>query len=132
MTNRNIDQRNQHWDKILVWVGPLSWPVMAIYVLISSREMWGGLIALYIAIPISLAIHVIAPLTLIILVFYRRRRGQRIGKMIRWGLLYYALIPLIIFAILLWTQGISGTLALGGEMTRMIREVIRSVSSRNL
>ncbi|AFY35593.1 hypothetical protein [Calothrix sp. PCC 7507] len=125
MTNRNINQRNQHWVKILVWIGPLSWPVMAIYVLISNRQMWGGLVALlYVAIPISLAIHVIAPLALIILVFYRRRRRQRIGKMIRWGLLYYALIPLIVFAISLWLQGISGTLAWGEMMMRMMREVM--------
>ncbi|MBO1058963.1 MAG: hypothetical protein HEQ27_21635 [Dolichospermum sp. JUN01] len=88
--------------------------------------MWGGLFALfYVAIPISVAIHVIAPVALIILVFYRRRRGQRIGKMIRWGLLYYALIPLIVFAISLWVQGISGTLAWGEMMMRMIREVTR-------
>jgi len=121
MNPRNIDQQNQLWDKILVWIGPLSWLVLAIYVLIINREMWAGLAALYVAIPISLAIHAIAPLALIILVFYRRRRGQRIGKMIRWGLIYYALIPFIVFAISLWLQGISGTLA-WGEMIR--REVM--------
>lgn len=95
--------------------------MLAIYVLIINREMWAGLAALYVAIPISLVIHAIAPLALIILVFYRRRRGQRIGKMIHWGLIYYALIPLLVFAISLWLQGISGILA-WGEMIR--REVM--------
>lgn len=115
------EPRNQQWCKILVWVGPLSWLVMAIYVLIGNREMWAGLAALYTSIPISLAIHAIAPLILILVVVNRRRRGQRIGKMIRWGLVYYALIPLIILAVSIWFQGLSGTLA-WGEM--IVREIV--------
>lgn len=119
------EPRNQRWCKILVWVGPLSWLVMAIYVLIGNREMWAGLAALYISIPISLAIHAIAPLALIALVFNRRRCGHRIGKMIGWGLVYYALIPLIILAISIWFQGLSGTLA-WGEM--IVREIVFKVN----
>ena len=55
------------------------------------------------------------------MVVNRRRRGQRIGKMIRWGLVYYALIPLIILAVSIWFQGLSGTLA-WGEM--IVREIV--------
>ncbi|NJL37679.1 MAG: hypothetical protein HC840_04325 [Leptolyngbyaceae cyanobacterium RM2_2_4] len=120
MTHQNINQRHQRWDKILVWIGPLSWLVLGIYVLISNREMWGGLAALYIAMPISLLIHTTAPLALIILVFYRRRRGQRMGNMICWGLVYYASIPFVVLASSIWLQGLSGTLA-WGEM--IIREM---------
>lgn len=111
MTHPNIEQWNHQWGKILVWVGPLSWPVIAIYVLIRNQVMWGGLAALYITMPISLVIHTVAPLTLIILVFYRRRHHQPIGKMIRWGLIYYGSIPLMILALSIKLQGLSGTLA---------------------
>lgn len=97
--------------KILVLVGPLSWLVLAIYVLIRNQMMWGGLAALYIAMPISLVIHTIAPLALIILVFYRRRRRQSIDKVIFWGLIYYISVPLMIFALSIKLQGFSGTLA---------------------
>ena len=121
----NIDHWNQRWGKILVWIGPLSWLVTAIYVLICNREMWAGLAALYIAIPISLVIHVIAPLALVILVFHRRRRGQRIGKMLRWGLVYYALIPFIILAISIWLQGFSGTLA---WVEMVVREIVFQIN----
>jgi hypothetical protein len=121
MTHRNINQRYQRWDKILVWIGPLSWLVLGLYVLISNREMWAGLAALYIAMPISLVIHTIAPLALIILVFYRRCRRQRMGNMIRWGLVYYAFIPLIVLASSIWLQGLSGTLAWGEMIVREIK-----------
>ncbi len=95
----------------MVWVGPLSWLVLGLYVLIRNQTMWGGLAALYTALPISLVIHTIAPLALIILAFYRRRRRQPVGKMIRWGLVYYISIPLIILALSIQIQGLSGTLA---------------------
>jgi hypothetical protein len=120
MTCRNVEQWNHQWSKILVWAGPLSWLVLGTYVLIRNQVMWGGLAALYIAMPISLVIHTIAPLALIILVFYRRRRRQPIGKMIHWGLVYYVSVPLIIFALSIKLQGLSGTLA---WIEMMIREI---------
>lgn len=120
MTRPNIEQWNHQWVKILVWVGPLSWLVLAIYVLIRNQVVWGGLAALYTMIPISLVIHIIAPLALIILVFYRRRRRQPIGKMIHWGLVYYASVPLIILALSIKLQGLSGTRA---WIEMIIREI---------
>ncbi len=120
MTRPNIEQWNHQWVKILVWVGPFSWLVLAIYVLIRNQAVWGGLAALYTMIPISLVIHIIAPLALIILVFYRRRRRQPIGKMIHWGLVYYVSVPLIILALSIKLQGLSGTLA---WLEMIIREI---------
>ncbi|PMB02407.1 hypothetical protein CEN45_08515 [Fischerella thermalis CCMEE 5198] len=120
MAHRNIEQWNDQSSKILVWVGPLSWLVLAIYVLIRNQVMWGGLAALYTTIQISLVIHTIAPLALIILILYRRRRRQPIGKMIRWGLAYYGSIPLIILALSIKLQGLSGTLA---WLEMIIREI---------
>lgn len=110
MTHPNIEQWNQQWGKILVWVGPFSWLVFAIYVLVRNQVMWGGLAALYVAMPLSLVIHIVAPIGLIILVFYRRHRRQPIGNMIRWGLIYYVSVPLIILALSIKLQGFSGTL----------------------
>ncbi|NJR51135.1 MAG: hypothetical protein HC780_17705 [Leptolyngbyaceae cyanobacterium CSU_1_3] len=120
MKHQNIEQWNHQWGKTLVWVGPLSWPVLGIYVLIRNQVMWGGLAALSITMPISLVIHTIAPLALIILIFYRRHRRQPIGKTIRWGLAYYVSIPLIIFALSIKLQGFSGTLA---WVEMIIREI---------
>lgn len=120
MAHPSIEQWNHQWSKILVWVGPLSWLVIAIYVLIRNQVMWGGLAALYIVMPISLVIHTVAPLALIILVFYRRCRHQPIGKMIRWGLVYYVSIPLIVLALSIKLQGLSGTLA---WLEMIIREI---------
>ncbi|MGG6295583.1 hypothetical protein ACQ4M4_14410 [Leptolyngbya sp. AN02str] len=120
MTYRNIEQWNHQWGKGLVWVGPLSWLVIAVYVLIRNQAMWGGLAALYIAMPISLVIHTLAPLALILLIFYRRHRRQPIGRMIYWGLIYYASIPLIILALSVMLQGLSGTLA---WIEMIIREI---------
>ncbi|MGI0495356.1 hypothetical protein ACN4EG_26560 [Alkalinema pantanalense CENA528] len=120
MTHPSIEQWNHQWGKVLVWVGPLSWLVLGIYVLVRNQIMWGGLAALVIAMPISLVIHTIAPLALMILVFYRRRRCQPIGKMIRWGLVYYVSMPLIILALSIKLQGFSGTLT---WIEVMIREI---------
>ena len=120
MTPPNIEQWNRQGSKILVWVGPFSWLVLVIYVLIPNQVAWGGLAALVIAMPISLVIHIIAPLALMILVFYRRRRRQPIGKMIRWGLVYYASVPLMILALSIMLQGLSGTLT---SIEIIIREI---------
>ncbi|MCM1982958.1 hypothetical protein [Lyngbya confervoides] len=106
--------------KTLVWVGPLSWPVLALYVLVRNQGMWGGLAALYSAIPISLVIHTVAPLALILLGSHRRRRRQPLGTMIAWGLVYYALVPWVLFALSILLQGFSGTSA-GIEM--ILREI---------
>jgi hypothetical protein len=104
----------------LVWLGPFSWLLLGVYLLIRSRAMWDGLFALYVGLPIILVIHIVVPLLLLGWMGDLRRRGQRIDAGVGWGLAYYAVVPCVVLASSIWLQGVSGTVAWGNSLIREI------------
>jgi hypothetical protein len=91
-----------------LWVGPLSWLLLGLYLLLRSSVMWGGLLALYICLPLMGLFHLGILLGLWVSFTQRRCRRQRIPKFLYWGLSYYVGLPIILFVLVLKTQGWAG------------------------
>jgi hypothetical protein len=104
--------------KLLAAVGPLSWLLLGVYLLMTMGQMWVGLAALYYGLPIILVIHVLVPLGLLWQLRHHHRASRR---WIYWSLAYYGLIPVIMVGLVLWLQGISGTRELISTIFREIR-----------
>ncbi len=104
--------------KLLAAIGPLSWLLLGVYLLMTMGQMWVGLAALYYGLPIILVIHILAPLGLLWRLRYHHRASRR---WVYWSLAYYGLMPIIIVGLLFWFQGISGTLASINSILREIR-----------
>lgn len=108
--------------KLLAAVGPLSWLLMGGYLLMTMPQMWVRLAALYYGLPIIFVIHILAPLGLLWRLSHNHRTSHR---WVCWSLAYYGLMPVIIVGLLIWSQGISGTLA---SINSILRETCFQLS----
>lgn len=109
------------WDRTLVLVGPVSWPMAAVCVLVTSlliRGPWIELTAAVYAFTLLVWLHGLLTAVLIGQVALRYFRGRPLGGWLHRGLVYYLGMPLITLGILWMTVGPRGTAA-------VIRYVLR-------
>ena len=107
----------QIYLKILAAVGPGSWLLLGVYLLMTMGQMWVGLTALYYGLPVILIIHILAPLGLL---WRLRQRHWARRRWVYWSLAYYGLVPAIITGLTLQFQGFKGTLELINGILREI------------
>lgn len=111
-------QPQQACLNVLAAIGPLSWLLLGVYLLMTMGQMWVGLEALYYGLPIILVIHILAPLGLLWQLHHHHSASRR---WVYWSLAYYGLMPVIIVGIVLWLWGFSGTLEFISSILREIR-----------
>ncbi|WP_035986248.1 hypothetical protein [Leptolyngbya sp. KIOST-1] len=100
------------WDRTLVLIGPLSWPVAVMGVLgtiLLIRSPWIELTAASYAFALLVWLHGLLTAVLIGRVVLSWFRGRRLGSWLRRGLAYYLGMPLITLGMLWLTVGPRGT-----------------------
>lgn len=104
--------------KVLAAIGPLSWLLLGVYLLMTMEKMWVGLAALYYGLPVIFGIHILAPVGLLWRLRHCRHRASH--RWVYWSFTYYGLMPVIIVGLLVWLQGVSGALE---SITSILREI---------
>jgi hypothetical protein len=105
--------RHYRWDRILAVAGLLSWLIAIVYVLLTLvfvPQAWSGLSAFVYAAEFLFWSHCVLTLVMIAYIILRAWQRLPIGRWLWWGLGYYLGLPLLVFGVLLWTQGGDGTI----------------------
>ncbi|QKD82279.1 hypothetical protein HPC62_08840 [Thermoleptolyngbya sichuanensis A183] len=90
----------------LTWLGPLALLLGALYVFFNLfAPGWAGFFAWFLSLELVLIVHLAAAAALVGVALLLRVQGRSLDRWFWRGLAYYALLPLLGFAIALWLQG---------------------------
>jgi hypothetical protein len=92
-----------------LWLGPISLLSLGAYVLVRALlVMWGGLLALYVGVPVICLLHLVMLGVLGAKVVWRLRRRQGLTAQLYGWVSYYVGMPVLVLALVLKIQGWSG------------------------
>jgi hypothetical protein len=109
------------WDRILVLAGPISWLIAigCFLLALGFGRAWTGVAVIVYSAELLFWSHWLLALILIGHMIRRYQHKQVISRWLRWGLVYYLSLPLLIFGTLLLTQGVSVTIEILRYLLRM-------------
>ncbi|GAB4464355.1 MAG: hypothetical protein OHK0037_18230 [Elainellaceae cyanobacterium] len=105
-TSSDRPDYRQSYFFYLTWAGPVALLLGAFYVFLNLFAAgWAAFFAWFLSLELVLIVHLAAAVLLIGLALLWRIRGRSLDRWFWRGLAYYALLPMLGFAIALWLQG---------------------------